>query len=98
MLNKIEITIPEEHLKPLVAAEVERIIEEKENVGTIWDMKRLCKEWSRSDEWIKNNVLYDMKDKGIAIKDGNKWTFDAREAKGYILCWFKKRISQQISK
>ncbi|PEA87053.1 DUF771 domain-containing protein [Bacillus thuringiensis] len=94
--NAIEITISEEQLKPLVNAEVKRIIEEKEEVGTIWNMERLCKEWSRSDEWIKNNELYEMKDKGIAIKDGNRWTFDAKAAKEYISDWFRKRVLQQM--
>ncbi|MEK5055845.1 DUF771 domain-containing protein [Niallia circulans] len=95
MQNKIEITLPEDVLRKLVSEEVSRILKEKEEVGTIWDMQRLCKEWSRSDEWIKNNFLYEMVDQQIAIKEGNKWMFRAKEAKAFINDWFMNRTKRK---
>jgi len=92
-LNAIEITLPEDLLRNLVQEEVRRLLKEKEEIGTIWDMQRLCKEWSRSDEWIRNNFLYEMEDKQIAIKEGNKWMFKANDAKRFIDDWFLKRTS-----
>jgi len=91
--NAIEITLPEDLLRNLVREEVSRLLMEKEELGTIWDMQRLSKEWSRSDEWIKNNFLYEMVEKQIAIKEGNKWMFRAKEAKLFIDDWFLKRAS-----
>lgn len=92
-VNTLEIVLKESQLRPLVDSEVQRLLKEKEELGTMWNMERLCFEWSRSDDWVKEHHLYNMVDKGIALKDGRLWIFKAKEAKEYILNWFESKVS-----